>query len=345
MRRALVALASSAALACASIPDVELARDILGRATAAPAPMLREGQTAQLAAVRGLRTTPGELRSAPLRWEPLLTGDVAGYVVERALKRSGRFERIAAFAGRFHTAWVDRGNDLAEKVGAQRSVAGLGDGNSYFYRVRAFDSAGAISAQASEVTKATTAERPAAPGALQAFSQLPRSVALAWEASHDPTVAGYAILRSPTQTGKFLPIARVEGRYNTTFLDSGLGDLRVLYYRVASVNGAGGIGEPTEALLAVTKPEPLPPSKLRIVSREAGRTLLRWEANVEPDLVAYRILRRDTDANEETIGTVGPETLRFEDAAAPESPASYRVIAVDRDGLESLPSAPARPAE
>ena len=51
--------------------------------------------TADLPAPEGLRAASGELRMVPLKWEPLLMGDIGGYVVERAPARDGHFEQLA----------------------------------------------------------------------------------------------------------------------------------------------------------------------------------------------------------------------------------------------------------
>ena len=63
---------------------------------------------ADLQAPEGLRAASGELRMVPLKWEPLLVGDVGGYVVERASERDGRFEQLARIPGRLTTTYLDR---------------------------------------------------------------------------------------------------------------------------------------------------------------------------------------------------------------------------------------------
>ena len=59
-------------------------------------------------------------------------------------------------------------------------------------------------------------------------------------------------------------MAELDGRQSTHLLDTGLGDLRVLYYRVSSRNLGGERGAPSEVLRAVTKPAPLPPISLHV---------------------------------------------------------------------------------
>ena len=150
------------------------------------------------------------------------------------------------------------------------------------------------------------------------------------------------IYRSPSESGEYLPVARVEGRYTTTFVDRGLAPLRVLYYRVAAVNQAGGEGVPTSSTRGVTKPEPLPPAALRVTSAKLGTVQLAWEPNVESNISGYRLVRtREGSDDEEVVAELGPEESAAEDRAVGAGErVVYRLIAIDSDGLVSAPSDP-----
>ena len=108
-RAAACALALVGALsACTASFDFERARRFLERPPAPTLPTLQEGPTAaDLPPPEGLRAVSGELRKVPLKWDPLLTGDVGGYLVERALTREGPFERLAPIAGELATTYID----------------------------------------------------------------------------------------------------------------------------------------------------------------------------------------------------------------------------------------------
>jgi fibronectin type 3 domain-containing protein len=342
MRRSSALLAAAwLSSGCGAALDVESAARLL-RSAEAPRPLLlREDPPAQLPAPEGLRSVTGELRSVPLKWDPVLQGDVAGYVIERSLRSKAEFQRIGTAQDRFQTSFVDRGSDLAPKA-APGTSADLGDGATYYYRVRAFDAAGQLSASASATVEASTALPPARPEDLRIYSHQPRKIALTWRPLADPTVSGYVIYRSPSESGDYQPLARVAGRYTTTWVDQGLEPLRVFYYRVAALNQAGGEGVPTSSTRGVTKPEPLPPAALRVASQQLGAVRLEWEPNVESNISGYRVLRtREESEAEEVVAELGPGESSAEDRAVGAGERIvYRVLAVDRDGLVSAPSDP-----
>jgi len=232
------------------------------------------------------RATSGELRSVPLKWDPLLRGEVHGYVLEVATERDAPFMRLATIPGRGALSYVDVGSETFP----------LGDGETRFYRLRAFTPDGRLSAAASDVVAGTTAPLPNPPEGLRAYSRQPREVPLAWTASPDTIVAGYLVERSPALEGPFEVVADLSGRFNTSYIDAGLGDLRVLYYRVASKNPAGGKGPASDAVRAVTKPEPLPPLGLRVACDQAPHRLhvLDHEARLLRSAVINARSRRRT---------------------------------------------------
>jgi fibronectin type 3 domain-containing protein len=297
-------------LGCATAIDLESTRGWLLPERAPEVPQLSEQEPpAELPPVEGLRAVSNELRAIPLRWSPTLAGPVGGYAVERASAAEGPFERIAVLSGRFENSHVDRGGEISN--GDEASA--LGDGDSFHYRVRAFDESGRLAAAGGPTVSATTAAPPEPPRDLVALSYLPRQVALHWEPARSRTATGYVVYRSPSEYGDYLPIARIDDRFETSYVDAGLGDLRVLFYRVTTANAADGEGDPTEPARAVTKPEPLPPAHPVLAGQELGINRVRWEPNVEPDLTGYRLWAE---------------------------PVTYTVTAFDRDGLESVASDP-----
>lgn len=315
----LVALALACG-ACALLPPLPW------RDTPPPEPPLLSQPPSQLRAPEGLRATSGEYREIPLQWDPLLDNDVGGYRIERSDEREGPFLPLVAIWGRGVTA---------------RSDATLGDGVTRYYRIRAFTRDGRISENASEVVVGTTAPLPDPPEGLRAYSRQPREVPLSWRAAEDPRVAGYVLERSPSPDGPFERIVELSGRHATAYVDQGLGDLRVFYYRVSSTNAGGASGKPCDPVRAVTKPVPLPPMGLRLDSQRLGVNQLAWEPNVEEDIAEYRLYRVAPGAPRTLVVSVpGNQTQALDRGVAAGELVTYVLVAVDRDGLESRPSEP-----
>jgi len=326
-----------AAIGCAATLDIaDRPWDRWWRSPAPPPTPLEEVPSAEIPPPEGFHPESGQLRTVPMKWEPRLTSDVAGYVIERGPARKGPFRRLDRVEGRLTMFYVDRGDATASDSDAPV----LDDGATFFYRIRSYTPKGRVSVAASVIHPATTAQPPEPPAGLRAYSHQPRQVSLSWRAPQDATAAGYVVYRSPSSGGPFEPLAQLEGRHTTVYVDSKLGDLRVFYYQVTTRNALGGEGSPSETVRAVTKPEPLPPIGLRIVEQRLGANRLMWEPNVETDITEYRLLRiREGADAPEVVALVPPDaTTAEDDAVAAGERVAYALVGVDSDGLQSASS-------
>lgn len=294
-------------------------------------PPLVERPSVDLPAPSGLRAHAGVYRRIPLRWDPMFYVGVGGYLVESAAAAEGPFTPLQPVWGRGRIAFVD---------GVETPP--LDDGETRYYRLRAFAPDGRLSQASSSVVVSTTATPPASPQGVRAYSAQPREVPLSWRISDESTAAGYVIERSPGPEGPWETLASVNDRYQASFVDEGLGDLRVVYYRVFTMNAGGVRGEPSATVRAVTKAPPLPPLDLRLAGQGLGLNQLRWEPNVEPDIIEYQLLRLLSDEPPVLLATAPPDgTLTIADATVPAgAPRRYALVAVDRTGLVSRPSKP-----
>lgn len=286
----------------------------------------------------GMRVRATHARTVSLAWDPVLVGDVGGYVVMRSKSKTGKFKDVGRTDSRFETIYTDAG----------AMPGALGDGETYYYRVHPYDALGRVS-RSHTFVKATTDPPPEPPIGIQAYSYLPRRVVLSWEPSPETTVVHYMVLRGPAEGGPWEEVATVDGRLNTVHEDAVSGDLFVMYYRLRAVNGFGGRSEPSDPVRAFTKAEPLPPLAPEVTQRRLGTIDLRWPRNVEPDVTLYEVSRARRPPNdgadgwtEETVvaEVPAPDTTFSDQDIGCGEPVRYRLRAKDDDGLVSGYSEP-----
>lgn len=292
------------------------------------------------ARVRGLTAVSREVRCVPLKWEPSPEADVTHYAVFRARSPDGPFEKIGTAQGRTGVEYIDGG----------ANPGNLEDEGTYHYFVRAVNAVTAESAD-SDAVRAVTREVPPEVRQVAAVSARPREVPLGWEASPDTAVVGYEVWRATAGGDDWTQVGRVSGRETTRFLDRGgeedaarLGKLQDgtdYRYRVVAFNTAAVRSSASAPAAAKTKVIPVPPSGLAATTRLPYAIRLTWRPNPEPDVDGYRIevskkqeggfkrwmefrLNEKTELSAEEK-ELDPSQLRY-----------YRVMALDREGLESL---------
>ena len=287
----------------------------------------------------------GEVRCVPLSWAEHPEEDVVRYDIYRAENEMGPFELLDSVTGRENTSYLDGESDPGK----------LPDEQAYYYCIRAINTVGAESDD-SEVVTATTRPLPPTVAELTAATGLPRKVALEWAVSPDEKVVGYDLARAE-EDGDFGFVARVDGRENTAYEDTGGESTRFLRaavktplkdgtrysYQVRAVNTAGSVSEWSEAAAATTKVIPGTPRGLKASEGRAGAIDLAWSANKEQDLAEYAVSWSTLpDRNFTEAGRIAADAeLSFrQENLGPALVRYYRVKAIDVDGLESEWSAP-----
>ncbi len=281
---------------------------------------------ATLPTVTGIKAKGG-IREVGLSWNAVLYPGVEGYVIYRAPQPTGPYKEIARVTGRMETTYVDTGGLLEH----------LQDNTEYFYKIAVYSSKGV--GPSSHYVVGKTLPPPLSPTHITATSGLPRMVVIRWQPPKDHTVIAYDIYRAKKPKGPFKKIGRVNGYVNTIYIDKGLKDGTTYYYSVVSVNFKGVEGNILAVAKATTKFKPIPPRNLSAMPSGAGQLTIFWFPSMTADVVKYRIYRGDTPHSMAMVGEVPSSKLQFVDKGlAPGRTYYYYVTAVDKDGIESLPS-------
>jgi hypothetical protein len=143
----------------------------------------------------------------------------SGFVVEQKIGESGEWETLN---------WLSRDKKTY-------TVSGLNKYTRYYFRVRAYNTAGNADAVSDEIL--VTTALPTVPSDVSAEAAAASQVKLTWKDNSD-TEDGFKIMRSLVSGRLYSPVAEL-GKNVTTFVDNSVRGGTKYYYKVVSYNTAG----------------------------------------------------------------------------------------------------------
>lgn len=284
----------------------------------------------------GFDAESGGIRSVALKWAPSADPSVTGYVVTRQSASEAPVV-VGRVAGRELSSLVDRGPD----------GRGLGDGESFAYRVASLNKAEVESDAVGPVT-AVTRSAPRKAAGVRGRSGMPASAEIAWQANPvEEEVESYNIYRAAGPDEDAIIVGTARGAGATSYVDgSGRGGRldngSTYHYRVSAVNIGGVEGALSDPVAVTTKPAPRAVQGLTASSGSVRSVRLEWKRSPESDIVSYKVYRAaGTHGRYLVAGTTDGDACRFDDAGLSDGAAyRYAVAAVDRDDLEGAMSDP-----
>ncbi len=256
---------------------------------------------------------------AKIVWRPHVSPDVVEYIVQKSGPNDKNWDDIAKVSPRLMAEYIDT------KVES---------GKVYHYRVIAKTFDGFYS-KPSEVVAVSTKKLPLPATQIYASKDLPKQIAVSWEAPEQKEFAKYNLYRAEKPDSKY---SLIYTGGEKRFLDKIDEDGAVRYYKVTIVD-KDGLESPFElSATGVTRPKPLTPSFTLAIIKE-NRVHLAWSSN-EKEPVTFRITKKwGSFLNKQVITYTDIKGFTYEDKDVDLGQKyQYSIEAVDRDGIASKPS-------
>lgn len=268
--------------------------------------------------VQTIRTLT-DITSVALEWTPLYNARIQGYYIYRGLQGK-KLERIAIIHDRYSSHYVD---------------TKLQPNTLYVYMMSTFNKQGRES-RPSPVVQAHTLPIPEAIPFVDAIDHLPREVKLIWRPHPYPKVDKYIIERSTPEEKEWKKIATVHGRLSAEYVDRGLQDNHLYYYRIFAQTCDGILSKPSKIVKASTKPRPRIVQGLEATKNLPKKIIVTWKPNPEPDIVEYRVYKSLFEIGPYVVIAKTHDTQYIDLIDEDGVKRYYKVTAVDKDGLESF---------
>lgn len=267
-----------------------------------------------LRAVNELRTF-SDITQIAFEWDAVDEAQVEGYLLFRQVGNNS-FKEVAKVKDRFSTHYTD---------------TGLEANLSYAYFLQVYGKNGV--SEPSATVRARTLPKFASVSHIQVLDKLPNRVKLLWAPHSDLRVSGYIIERSAANEAKWHEVAFVKGRLSVEFIDSGLKDNSRFKYRIFAKTYEGLTSLASAEVTSQTKP--LPPAVSGVsASFDLPRQIkLAWQYTAASDFSHFNIYRKSGFAYSLIAQS---KTTTFTDKIGEDAESfSYKITAVDNDGLES----------
>ncbi|QKF81669.1 fibronectin type III domain-containing protein [Halarcobacter ebronensis] len=259
-------------------------------------------------------------RQIKIIWRPHPNERVESYRIERTSPRTSEWENLKTVNGRLQAEFIDM--DLDDNV-------------IYQYRVTAITYDG-LESMPSEIVQAQTKPLPEGVSAVNATNDLPRKIAINWQASNASDVIKYNIYRSSNATSGFdlLHSVNVSTLEYEDFINE---DGKVYFYKIRAVDKDGlESSEHVNSVMGSTLNKLNKPI-LTLAQIQGQKAILNWQAG-DNRAVSYTIYKTIKEGffKTKTVKFQNIQALRFEDKDIVRGVEySYAVQAVDQYGIVS----------
>lgn len=266
-----------------------------------------------------------DMANVGFEWEKVNDPRVVGYNFYRTEldKGSNELKLVKVLENKYATHYVDRGLEPKTR---------------YAYQISSITADGSES-RTTDAYVVQTLPRITPVDFVQAISELPNSIKLVWKPHPDKRVGYYRIEKYNTLINEWILLKTINERLQVEYLDTGLDNGTNYKYRVKAFSFDDVESAPSKVVIGKTKPIPANVTNVRASTSEPKRIVVSWDASPSKDIVKYEIHRSTFKAFGYTkIKEVNANTLEYIDTTDTSGKSYYyKVIAIDKDGLESSP--------
>ncbi|MDD2894484.1 MAG: hypothetical protein PHG81_00575 [Aliarcobacter sp.] len=264
-----------------------------------------------------------DMANIGFEWEKVSDPRVIGYNFYRTElnKDSNELKLVKVLENKYATHYVDKGLEPKTR---------------YAYQISSIIEGG-IESKTTDAYIVETLPRIIPVEFAQAISNLPHSVKLLWRPHPDNRVGYYRIEKYNTFINEWILLKTIKQRLQAEYVDTGLDNNTSYKYRIKAFSFDDVEAAPTKVVIGKTKALPASPTNVRASNNESKRITISWNASPTADVIKYEIHRSTFKLfGYSKIKEVNANTLEYIDTPENSGKAYYyKVIAVDKDGLES----------
>lgn len=265
-----------------------------------------------------------DINTNAFEWTSVQDPEVAGYYIYRKKAQEQNFSKIATLDSRFITHYADNKLDANTE---------------YTYQFASFDKQKNVSPFSETISAKTHSIN--AVSYVEAISNYPRKVKIIWNPHQDTRVNGYIVERKD-KNGNWQEIGKIQNRLLVEYLDTKLDDGTTYEYQILAYNANGSRSLPSKRVQATTKPKPVQITNFKATNNIPKQINLSWNLHKNPEVTSYKILRSGFISSfYTTIATLPSNTDSYQDLIGKDGEQySYKIIAADKDGIDSLETEP-----
>ncbi|MCT7609579.1 fibronectin type III domain-containing protein [Aliarcobacter butzleri] len=264
-----------------------------------------------------------DITSIGFEWQRVDDPRVVGYNFYRTDLQSGEktLKLIRAIESRYTTHYVDKELEPKTKYAYQISSR-LNDGSE---------------SVTTDAYVAETLPRIVPVNGAQAISNLPKKIKLLWQPHPDQRIQYYRVEKYNTTLNEWIHLATVNQRLSAEYLDTGLENNTTYQYRIKAFTFEDVESAPTKTLSAKTKPAPKSPTNVKASNNIPKKIFLTWSPSQNQDIIGYDVYRSSYSSfGFSKVTNVNSTTTEYTDSVDDDGRTYYyRIIAIDKDNLES----------